>query len=599
MRASTSGSRSRGPAIGRTASAAAILRAVALALGCGAAHGQPQPAPGTLPTLILPDGGRYHGALAGGLLEGPGRIVWNEVRHFEGSFHRGLMQGPGKLTIPSGVYEGEFRNGELNGPGTYQENNGPRYEGRFANSEFDGQGRLSYANGLRYEGQFSKGKFTGQGTMTDTSGLVVSGRFLNYEPDGVMQARHPSGLVYVGRLKNSQPEGQGEMRLPDGKIVKGDFSQAMQERTEILYPNGNRYVGETAFYTAQGQGVLTYASGDVYTGRFARDLPDGPGRLAPAQNSTRPAQQGLWSRGKFLRAASADDLAARDGGPAQAARNNQAALYAQNALLARQMAALKPNDPDKVEMYALFVAGDGTQEVFRREVEYVAKEFERRFDTGGRSMLLANSRSSVERLPLATDTSLERALGALAQRMDKERDLLFVFLTSHGSSDHQLQIGMRGLSLPQLSAKRLGQLLKASGIRKQIVVVSACYSGGFIAPLAGPTTWVITAARADRTSFGCADENDFTYFGRALFKESLPRAAGLGSAFDHARQLVAQWEKTGTDQTGEAGTLAAPPKDDKNQPGGDAQHSEPQMSVTAAFQNEVDAWIAAHPAVGP
>ncbi|HOV63921.1 MAG TPA: hypothetical protein PLG43_08590, partial [Spirochaetia bacterium] len=41
-------------------------------------------------------------------------------------------------------------------------------------------------------------------------------------------------------------------------------------------------------------------------------------------------------------------------------------------------------------------------------------------------------------------------------------------------------IGMRGLSLPQLPAKRLGQLLKASGIRKQIVVVSACYSGGFI-----------------------------------------------------------------------------------------------------------------------
>ena len=44
---------------------------------------------------------------------------------------------------------------------------------------------------------------------------------------------------------------------------------------------------------------------------------------------------------------------------------------------------------------------------------------------------------------------------------------------------------------------------------------------------------------------------------------------------------------------------AAQPKDDKNQPGDDAQHSEPQMSVTAAFQREVDAWIAAHPAVGP
>ena len=60
--------------------------------------------------------------------------------------------------------------------------------------------------------------------------------------------------------------------------------------------------------------------------------------------------------------------------------------------------------------------------------------------------------------------------------------------------------------------------------------------------LKGPTTWVITASRADRTSFGCADENDFTYFGRALFKESLPQAANLSDAFAKAQVLVQEWE---------------------------------------------------------
>ena len=42
---------------------------------------------------------------------------------------------------------------------------------------------------------------------------------------------------------------------------------------------------------------------------------------------------------------------------------------------------------------------------------------------------------------------------------------------------------------------------------------------------------VITAARADRTSFGCADENDFTYFGRAFFNEALPASGSFFEAF--------------------------------------------------------------------
>jgi hypothetical protein len=54
---------------------------------------------------------------------------------------------------------------------------------------------------------------------------------------------------------------------------------------------------------------------------------------------------------------------------------------------------------------------------------------------------------------------------------------------------------------------------------------------------------VITAARADRTSFGCADENDFTYFGRAFFKEALPASGSFLEAFTKAQALVGEWEK--------------------------------------------------------
>ena len=135
---------------------------------------------------------------------------------------------------------------------------------------------------------------------------------------------------------------------------------------------------------------------------------------------------------------------------------------------------------------------------------------------------------------------------------------------------------------------------------------------------------LVTASRADRTSFGCADENDFTYFGRALFKESLPSASNLTAAFEQAKLLVAQWEKdpatnaalapadlqaapapaadkaaevavTTTEQTA-AKTEAEAKAEKKKKKAQEAAHSEPQMAVQAAFQAEVDAWFAAHPA---
>ncbi|GAB2473681.1 C13 family peptidase [Comamonas humi] len=556
--------------------------AVALLCAMGAAPAQPAPGVAT-PAVVLPDGGRYHGGLKDGLLEGEGRIEWSSTRRFEGRFHRGHMDGPGKLTVAYGVYEGQFHDGELNGPGRYAGQDGTRYEGGFRDGEYDGQGVLTDSFGLRYQGSFRQGQFTGPGRLTDADGLVISGPFKNFLPDGVMEAHYPGGTVFKGEMLGNRPKGEGELRLPDGTVLHGDFSAGMPAQGTVAYPNGDRYTGPLVAGKAHGSGVLARANGDVYRGEFARGEPQGRGTLTPAKGG--PAQSGSW-RGSRRVAAVGAELPEEDDSPAQAEANNQAALYAQNALLAGQMATLRPHDPAQVEMYALFVAGDGTQEVFRREVEYVNQAFARRFDTQGRSLVLANSRSSVRRLPLATNASIERALGALAQHMDRERDLLFVFLTSHGSQAHELQIGMRGMRLPQLSAQKLADLLKASGIRKRVVVVSACYSGGFIAPLQGPTTWVITASRADRTSFGCADENDFTYFGRALFQESLPRSSSLTAAFGQASRLVRQWEQELA--PAEGGDAAA-----------QALHSEPQMAVQPAFQAEVDAWFAAHaPAVG-
>jgi hypothetical protein len=77
-----------------------------------------------------------------------------------------------------------------------------------------------------------------------------------------------------------------------------------------------------------------------------------------------------------------------------------------------------------------------------------------------------------------------------------------------------------------------------------VVVVSACYSGGFIPALRDPDTLVITAARADRASFGCGAESSVTWFGRAWLVEGLNREASFIDAYEYATRRVAEWEKT-------------------------------------------------------
>jgi hypothetical protein len=76
-----------------------------------------------------------------------------------------------------------------------------------------------------------------------------------------------------------------------------------------------------------------------------------------------------------------------------------------------------------------------------------------------------------------------------------------------------------------------------------VLVVSACYSGGFLEPLKDANTVVITAADAKSTSFGCAAGRDFTYFGRAYFGEALGRTFSFTEAFETARASVGEQER--------------------------------------------------------
>ncbi len=77
----------------------------------------------------------------------------------------------------------------------------------------------------------------------------------------------------------------------------------------------------------------------------------------------------------------------------------------------------------------------------------------------------------------------------------------------------------------------------------RVIVVSACYAGGFVPALTSEDTLVIAAARADRTSFGCEDGKAWTYFGEAYFAQALARTASFERAFHIAAKAIAQREQ--------------------------------------------------------
>ncbi|GHT85827.1 hypothetical protein AGMMS49543_17870 [Betaproteobacteria bacterium] len=216
-------------------------------------------------------------------------------------------------------------------------------------------------------------------------------------------------------------------------------------------------------------------------------------------------------------------------------------LYAQPRLLAEKLASIAPGTPGKAEIFFLG-AGGSEQGVFMREVITVEDLFRERYATAGHSLILVNNAATAERLPFANLESLRQALGRVGAQMNGEEDLLFLFLTSHGSKEHALSFSLHPFGFADLDPPGLRAMLDEAGIARRVVVVSACYSGGFIPALADEHTLVITASAADRNSFGCNDSNELTDFGRAYFDEALRQTRSFTAAFARAQARVAERE---------------------------------------------------------
>ncbi len=189
-------------------------------------------------------------------------------------------------------------------------------------------------------------------------------------------------------------------------------------------------------------------------------------------------------------------------------------------------------------------AGMGEQRVFAGEIALADRLIGQQYGSTGRSIELVNDQRDLQAHPFASATALRRTLIDISKKMNLDRDVLFLALSSHGSEDATIAVSNGSLTLNDLSDEDLAQALTDSGIRWKVIIISACFAGSFIESLQDDHTIVITAAAADKTSFGCSNDRDLTYFGESFYRDSLPVTKTLRTAFDRARQLIAAREKS-------------------------------------------------------
>jgi hypothetical protein len=205
------------------------------------------------------------------------------------------------------------------------------------------------------------------------------------------------------------------------------------------------------------------------------------------------------------------------------------------------LAALQPQKKGVVDAYVVAIGLD-SDPIFGREAREAGKVLSRRYNAAGHTIVLAGTDGAgPSQLPNGSPRSLALTLARIAELMDRNEDVLVLYTAGHGAPvGLAYHDGDEGFGI--VSPARLGRMFEELGIRNRLLILSACYSGVFVPMMASDTTALFTAASADRTSFGCAADKDWTFFGDAMINHALRQPVPLAIAGEDARALIAKWE---------------------------------------------------------
>jgi hypothetical protein len=203
------------------------------------------------------------------------------------------------------------------------------------------------------------------------------------------------------------------------------------------------------------------------------------------------------------------------------------------------MGAAPPTAPVVAHWHAVLVAGDTAQPVFDNAVKAIGLRLAEHGMAPADIHRLAASADG--RDPAIGPATLKNVLGGIAGLHPPAGDGCFVFITSHGAEDLGIYLARDD---EMLRPDALAQALKAGcGQAPTVVIVSGCYSGSFArGPMTAPNRIILTAARADRSSFGCSAERTYTDYDSCLLA-TLPHATTWHSVFSETKGCIRSREQ--------------------------------------------------------
>ena len=214
----------------------------------------------------------------------------------------------------------------------------------------------------------------------------------------------------------------------------------------------------------------------------------------------------------------------------------------QSRLMTDTLSKLKPERRGIVDAYVVSIGLD-SDGVFGREAVEAGRVLSRRFDAIGQTVVLANgSGANDSTIPDAHPNHLGVALAQIGEMMNKDEDVLVLYMTTHGHWATGLSYRDGERATGNIAPARLAAILNETGIKNRLIIVSACYSGVFIPAIQNETTITMTAASSEKPSFGCRAENDWTFFGDALINNGMRQPTSSIAAFATARNLINKWE---------------------------------------------------------
>jgi peptidase C13-like protein len=209
----------------------------------------------------------------------------------------------------------------------------------------------------------------------------------------------------------------------------------------------------------------------------------------------------------------------------------------QLTLIAQQQSA---NTPDKARRLFYIGLGLFSEQWSENDVVELAGALQSASSFRVVPMIASNFTAAARRYPIADDSTIAALIGTAAQRAGPD-DVVFIDISSHGAPQ-VLARKVGNKPTDAMSSRELARKLSPLAGHATIIVISACYSGSLIGDLRAPDRIVITAARADRSSFGCAADSRHTLFGEAELHAFGQPGRSLHQVFAAMRDDVARME---------------------------------------------------------